>query len=250
MTGSDPSCLNYSPLLELANYHVLGRIFHYVPYFAPIPPGRVLAIFGGLMAAVEVLNASGVALASNAKSGPGTEAIGSDLILAALSIQLGVILTFVILTGIFHARCLRTGLFSHNIKTVLMTLYASMALIFIRCIYRFVEHVGPNKIDITDLESLRALSPLYRYEVFFYIFESSLMLANSALWNVWNPGRFLPKDYHIYLARDGSEVEGEKDRDERALLAKTANVLTMGLLFQRKRRNYDAQELPEYGGSN
>ncbi|KAH8689195.1 hypothetical protein BGW36DRAFT_365727 [Talaromyces proteolyticus] len=34
------------PLLELANYHVLGRIFHYIPFLAPLAPSRVLGIFG------------------------------------------------------------------------------------------------------------------------------------------------------------------------------------------------------------
>lgn len=221
-----------------------------MPYFAPIPPGRVLAIFGGLMAAVELLNALGVALASNAKSGPKTEAIGGHLTVAAISIQIVVILFFICIAGTFHVRCVKARIYVRTVKTLLITLYASMELIFIRCIYRLVEHVGPNKIDITDLQSLRALSPLYRYEVFFYIFESSLMLINSALWNALNPGRFLPKDYHIYLAQDGTEVEGERDTDERPLLAKTANVLTFGLLFQRKRRNHAAQELAEYQGGS
>lgn len=52
-------------MLELANYHILGRIFYYIPHLSPLPPNRVLAIFGGLMALVEALNAIGVSLQAN-----------------------------------------------------------------------------------------------------------------------------------------------------------------------------------------
>lgn len=55
----------HSPLLELVNYRVLGRMLYYVPYFAPIPPARVLSTFGALIALVETLNSLGVAFSSN-----------------------------------------------------------------------------------------------------------------------------------------------------------------------------------------
>ena len=46
----------------------------------------------------------------------------------------------------------------------------------------------------------------------------------------------------------GTEVEGEKDTDDRPFLHKTAHILSFGLLFQRKRRNYAAEELSTYQG--
>lgn len=45
--------------------------------------------------------------------------------------------------------------------------------------------------------------PLLRYEVFFYVFEASLILLNSALWNVYHAGRYLPRDKVIVLSQDG-----------------------------------------------
>lgn len=236
----------HSPLLELSNYHVLGRVFHYVPYFAPIPAGKVLGTFGGLMAAVELLNALGVSLASNPAAGPVQQKIGGPLIIAAISIQLGVILIFIYLAGVFHTRCAKAGSDLRNVKTVLYTLYMSMALIFCRCIYRLVEHIGPTKKDLDNIEALRALNPVLRYEAFFYVFEASLMLINSALWVASCPARYLPKDYHIYLAQDGTERQGEKAMDDRSFLAKAMHVFTFGLFFRRKSWNYAAEELREY----
>ncbi|KAK2036816.1 hypothetical protein LZ31DRAFT_560899 [Colletotrichum somersetense] len=236
------------PLLELANYHVLGRMFYYVPHFAPMPANRVLSIFGGLMAAVELLNALGVALASNPTSGPTTQTQGSNLTIAAISIQIAIITIFMVLAGLFHRRLAQAQIQVPTVQTILYVLYASMLLIFARCIYRLIEHLGPIKKDLDNMEALRALRPLFRYEIYFLVFESSFMLINSVLWNIWNPGRFLPRYYNVYLAHDGTEVEGHEDTDDRPLLQKTVHILSFGLLFQRKRRNYAAEELSTYHG--
>ncbi len=197
------------------------------------------------MAAVELLNALGVSLASNPSADSAQQSLGSNLTIAALSIQLAVILIFVCLAGLFHWRCVQAKMSSATIRTILLVLYASMLLILLRCIYRLVEHVGPTNKDLTNIDALRKLSPLFRYEVYFYVFEATFMLINSALWNIWNPGRLLPQDYHIYLGRDGTELVGEKDVDNRPVWAKIAHLLTFGLLFPRQRTSQVAHELRE-----
>ena len=64
------------------------------------------------------------------------------------------------------------------------------------------------------------------------------MLANSVLWNIWHPARYLPGNRLAYLAQDGHTelVREERDNgpDERSLLARIACVLTFGLLFGSK----------------
>ncbi|RDL31402.1 uncharacterized protein BP5553_09611 [Venustampulla echinocandica] len=216
------------PLLELANYHVLGRIFYYVPYSAPLPPGRVLSTFGALMALVETLNALGVALTSNRSSSH--QELGRNLIIAALAIQLGVIVIFIVLAAIFHKRCTKANIHAKAVSTPLITLYI---------------------IRLDDLEALMTLSPILRYEWFFYVFEATLMLINSVLWNVWNPGRYLPKSYHVYLAQDGrTELQGQDEADDRPLLAKAGSVLTFGFLFRNKKVNRQFEELNEYQVAN
>ncbi|KAK4204766.1 hypothetical protein QBC40DRAFT_272351 [Triangularia verruculosa] len=237
------------PLLELANYHVVARVFHYIPYLAPLPPTRVMATFGGLMALVEALNAIGVALSANpSSSSESTQSLGSQLTLAAIGIQLAIIVIFIAMASIFHVRFRKTGLQSRSVSTVLWTLYTSMALIFVRCVYRLVEHMDHAKIELDDLEALRRLSPLRRYESYFYVFEATLMLLNSFLWNVWHPGRLLPREVHVYLGRDGREVIGQKERDDRGVMEKIGHVFTFGMLFrQKKTRTGQWQEIGEGG---
>jgi hypothetical protein len=202
------------------------------------------------MIIIETLNALGVSLSANPSSSHTTQSLGEYMSIVAIALQIIVILVFSYLAGTFHRRCIKANVHAHNVKSLLFTLYGSMFLIFVRCIYRLVEHTGNTNVDIDNLEALRELSPILRYEAFFYIFEAVLMFVNSVLWNVWHPGRLLPKDHHVYLGRDGVEVVGEEDADERPLLAKTAHVLTFGLLFRRKRKTDNNQELGNYSNIN
>ncbi|KAG8418970.1 hypothetical protein J3459_011830 [Metarhizium acridum] len=154
---------------------------------------------------------------------------------------------FVVLAGIFHGRCRRSNLHVKAVSTTLVVLYISMALILVRCIYRLVEHVGNTTVDISDLELLEALSPLLRYEVYFYIFEASVMLINSVIWNIWHPGRSLPRSSNVHLSPDGeTEVTDREDVDDRSLLAKVACILTFGILFRKRTKSAPFHELDDY----
>lgn len=235
------------PLLELANYHVLGRVLLYVPYLAPISPGRVLSTFGLLMGIVETLNALGVALASNpAGASQGT---GSSMVIAALGMQLVIILTFVVLAATFHRRIARTGLETKPVRVVLVVLYCSMVLILVRSVYRLIEHLGNTTVDLDDMAALEALSPVLRYEWYFYVFEAGVMFLNSAVWNVFSPGRFLPQSPRVYLARDGVTELVDDHKDERTLLARVGAVVSFGCLF-RHHENRHFEELHDYEMSN
>ena len=114
-----------SPILELANYHILGRTFYYIPYISPLHPGRVLTTLGSLSAAVEALNALGVAyFATGATSttarGRDNYTLGQSLLRASLALQLAVIVLFYTLAGVFHARCARAGVLKANVSLSLI----------------------------------------------------------------------------------------------------------------------------------
>ncbi|EAT87255.2 hypothetical protein SNOG_04864 [Parastagonospora nodorum SN15] len=218
--------------------------------------GPVTAFFGGLMAIVEGLSGSGVSLTANAKAKESTKKMGHTLLLVALALQVCVIFIFVYLSVVFHRRCIkaRVPAQSKAVRSTLMTLYLSMALIFVRCVFRLVEMAtSSTSVDITSMERLMKLSPVLRNEAYFYAFEASLMLINSVLWNVRHPGPYLPGDTHIYLAQDGTEVEGGGDGSEdRPLLLNMANTLMFGLLYRDDKDNMhsQAQELQEVPDSN
>lgn len=99
-------------------------------------------------------------------------------------------------------------------------MYASSLVIMVRCVYRTIEYFSSESMYAAkSVEELNALSPIIRYEWFFYVFEASLMLINELLWNAMHPRRFLPKDYHVYLAQDGkTELQGPGWDDDRGFV--------------------------------
>lgn len=199
------------------------------------------------MGLVEALNSLGVSFAANPSTSQSHQDMGKHLIIAAIAIQLCVIVAFVIMAAIFHRRCANGNIRVKAVSTNLLTLYASMFLIFIRCIYRLVEHLGNTTVQLDDVDSLRSLSPILRYEWFFYVFEATLMFLNSVLWNIWNPGRHLPKNRNVYLAEDGqTELEGEEEQDDRPLLAMAGLFLTLGMGLGRKRGTRRPMELRRF----
>lgn len=164
---------------------------------------------------VEALNGIGVAWTSNSSLKPALRDIAQALLKASLLLQIAVIALFILLTVVFHRRCARIGVLNSRVQGPLLTLYISTALILVRCIYRTVEYFSISSFysDLSDV------SPILRYEWFFYVFEASLMLANSFLWNVRHPRRYLPEKYNTYLTQDGTtELEGSGWKDNRPFL--------------------------------
>lgn len=114
------------------------------------------------MAIVEALNGLGVVFISN-PTGNKQEA-GRILVLASLGFQLCVIISFFVMSIMFHVQCLKANIRNRVISTLPFTLYVSMALVLIRSIYRVVEHTGNTSLDIGNEQELQSLSLLLRYE--------------------------------------------------------------------------------------
>ncbi|KAK8015896.1 hypothetical protein PG991_008784 [Apiospora marii] len=216
-------CLVYAapPLYELGNYYVLGRILYFVPYYSPIHPGRVLTTFAAISMVVEALNGNGAAYTANQSLSKSQRDTGKALLQAALLIQVVIVVLFVTLAGHLNLKCRRQGIRSVKVDNPLLTLYLSSALIAARTIYRVVEYFDIANVDFwAPGFDPSGLSPLVRYEWFFYVFEASLMLANSVLLNVRHPRRWLPKSTKVYLARDGvSEIAGPGYKQDRNFFA-------------------------------
>ena len=189
------------PLLELVNYNVLGRLLAYIPHLSPLRPQLVLRTFGSIMLIIETLNSLGVSLAANPSGKKSSQDLGNGITLTALIAQILVICSFWALAITFHRRLVRSQSQVRNVFRTLWTLYGSMLLIFVRCIYRLVEHLGNTHIEFDDPVALANLSPVLRYEAYFYVFEASLMLINILVWSLINPGEFLARD--VYLCSDG-----------------------------------------------
>ncbi|KAA8641287.1 RTA1 domain-containing protein [Aspergillus tanneri] len=215
------TCMIYMapPILELANYHILGHVLYYIPYHSPMHPGRVFTTFGMLSTIVEVMNALGVSNLANHKLPESRRKTGEILMKASLIVQVGVLLLFCVLAAIFQRRCVRDGIWTRRVSVPLWTLYISTFLILIRCVYRIVEHFGFSSLGPESLKDGEEISYILRYEWFFYVFEAAVMLVNTLMWNLWHPRRYLPQHKSTYLAQDGiTELEGPGWKDNRPWL--------------------------------
>jgi len=61
------------------------------------------------------------------------------------------------------------------------------------------------------------------------------MLLNTLLWNASHPRRYLPEDYHVYLAQDGkTELEGPGWKDDQPWIMTWVDPCGMTVAIRRK----------------
>lgn len=207
-------------MTEVANYHILCRIFYFVPYCAPMHPTRLLVTSATFCAIIELLTAIGVSYLANSNVADRFIDMGETLAKASLIIQIIIISAFLILAGISNKACRAGRITNPKVIRPFIASYASMLLILARTIYRTVDHFAappPINVDFSGLDPL-SLRPTVRYEWYFYVFEATLLLLSLALWNLWHPRHFLPESYKTYLAQDGkTELQGPGWKDTRTL---------------------------------
>jgi hypothetical protein len=137
-----------------------------------------------------------------------TREIGNALTKAGLLLQVICFALFGVLAVTFHRRAFKKGVCSRRICTVLIVLYVSTAIITARCIYRIVEFFEYGSGPLTDSEA------------YFWVFEATIMFVNTAVLNVWHPGRYLPRSNKVFLSMDGeTELRGPGYQDKRQFLA-------------------------------
>jgi hypothetical protein len=173
------------------------------------------------------LTANGAQRAVNSSSTPSEIAAGKALLKAALIAQLFVLTLFVAVAGRFHYNCSKAGMLAtasdnrRRILAVLVTLYISSTLIGTRTIYRTVEYFATAAIPAPqtgEAYNVNSISPIIRYEWFFYVFEVTLMFSNTMMLNFRHPGKYLPRTITTYLGEDGVEREGCKFKDTRSVM--------------------------------
>jgi hypothetical protein len=193
------------PVYALINYFVLSRILYYIPYLAPMHPGRIATTFVGLDAVCEILIGQGAWRMANSTMTEKQRQLGADLVTASLALQVALFGSFGLLAAQFHRRASKAKVLSRDLRIVLYVLYVSAAIVTIRCIYRLVEYIQGWD------------STIYKNEIFFWIFEAVIMFLNTALLNLYHPGKRLPRSNSIFLDRDGvTERRGPGWADDRS----------------------------------
>lgn len=192
------------PVYALVNYFILSRMLYYMPYLAPMHPGRVATTFIGLDGVCEILIGNGAWRMADSSMTDSQRQAGANMVMASLCLQAALFAGFGVLAALFHHKALRAGVLKNEMKTVLYVMYMSAFIVTVRCIYRLVEYI------------LGWESEIYKNEVYFWIFEAFIMFLNTALLNAVHPGKRLPRSNSTFLAKDGvTERRGPGWDDDR-----------------------------------
>ena len=196
------------PVIYAASeYFVLDRLLAYLPYYAPIQPGRVLTTFLFLSSAVEALTAAGSAtVATSVRHPSGKKADGGlNLIKAGLLLQAVVELCFFSLVALVERRCRNGGLFVRRVRVVCYVLYITSFMMLVRCIFRAIQ--GFQEAACTSQDP--GCSVIDRHEWFLWVFEVANITVFVAALAIFHPGRYLPRDSKVYLdpSSDGGRIE-------------------------------------------
>lgn len=211
------------PIYSASDYFILAKAMYYVPSQAPMNPGRVVTTFVAADGFCEMLMSVGVGQIVNYDN-PTKVRIGGALIKAGLLLQIILFIGFLAVAIRFHRNVRKANLVGRW-TVVLPVLYTSAACISIRCLYRSVEYW------------MGTTGPIYRNEVYFHIFEATLMLINVTVLNIWHPTRFLPKTDKIFLNENGQEEETERGGwdDQRPFLVTLFDPFDIGGLIKARR---------------
>lgn len=191
------------PILAGAEYFVLGRLFAYLPYHAPLNPHRVLSTFVTLGTAVESLTAAGAANSASLHVSEKKRSTGLACIKAALILQAVIEVCFLALLSLLVHRCRqhrysggRSGLPS-NVASVCFVLGVTSVMMLVRCIYRVVE----GFLETSCPASNPFCSSVSHTEVYFWIFEAANILLFLGLLAApkFNPAKNLPSGTSTFL---------------------------------------------------
>jgi hypothetical protein len=209
-------------------------MLYYIPYISPMHPGRVVTTFLGLDAVCEILIAQGAWRMAHTELSEHERQIGADLVTGSLALQTALFGAFGLMAVQFHRRAARLGVLSAKMRTVIIVLYISSTVVTIRCIYRLVEYL------------MGWDSTIYKNEVFFYIFEAIIMLANTVILNIWHPGKRLPRSNSCFLGRDGvTERPGPGWDDDRPWIVTFFDPFDLCGLIMGRHKGTPFWELPD-----
>ena len=228
------------PIFAAAETFILGRLYAYLPYHAPILPGRVLSTFFILGIAVEVLASNGASRIAN-NTGTSEDNLtarytGISLLKTALILQAALEVLFFSLVGHLQYRCTRPGShFPHNVKVMCYLLYITSSMMFVRCVVRVVEGFELGSCGPTS----GYCGPVQQYEWFLWVFEVANITIFVAALAVFTPGKYLDRDTKRFLdQRDGITERmgpGMENMDHRPFIATVLDPFNVCALIRRKK---------------
>ncbi|MCJ1475745.1 hypothetical protein MMC13_004409 [Lambiella insularis] len=169
-------------LLSISIYQILSILIgHFGQETSPLPKTWVLTIFitSDVIATVtQIVGASLIGVAESRRKDP---QVPNDVLLAGLAFQVFTFLIFLILFATFLWRAKKMLSKRSDMRVFLIVVVVATLLVYLRTCFRLAE------------TSQNTFGYLSSHEAFFGCLEFAPVVAALLLFNVWHPGRYLPK---------------------------------------------------------
>ena len=195
------------PLYAASEYFILGRLMAYLPYHAPIHPGRVLSTFILLSTVVESLTANGAANSAGKGRTPSQVKNGLDCLKAALILQCFVEAFFFSMVATVEYRCRKAKNFPTQVRMVCYILYITSLMVLVRCIVRTIEGFEAAACNANSNGPPGYCGYVSEHEAFLWVFEIANITVFVILLAVFHPGKYLPCSSRIFLDPTDGKTE-------------------------------------------
>ncbi|KAF4554100.1 RTA1-like protein 7 [Elsinoe fawcettii] len=245
------------PLYAAAESFILGRILAYLPYHAPIHPGRVLSTFFVISVLVEVLCNTGASKSIGRADPDDAEQIkvGVAMYKAGFVLQCVLESSFMSLTAYVHFKAKRTGTLTKNIRTMVYMLYLTSSMILLRTIVRTIEAFEKTQCAPSRDNPLGYCGYLSTHEWPLYVLECANVTLFVCFLTYFTPGAYLPKSHKVFLDPLDGKTErlgpGFQAAEKRPLFATALDPFNLvGIVTGRghKMTNFWEEQWPEYVG--
>ncbi|KAJ7455808.1 RTA1 like protein-domain-containing protein [Mycena latifolia] len=191
-------------------YVLMARlIYFFVPekHVGGISARRLSLCFVLLDIIAFLAQAGGGSIISN--DSPRVALIGIHIYMGGIGLQQLFIFAFTALVMRFHYKMKRLASHRHAWKRPLYAMYASLALITIRIVFRLIEF------------SSGLFSAITMHEAPFYCLEALPMFAALLLWNIFHPGQVLigPESEFPKKVKGSKKAKRDKDAEKHSLHA-------------------------------
>ncbi|KAF2221345.1 hypothetical protein BDZ85DRAFT_265230 [Elsinoe ampelina] len=246
------------PLYAAAESFILGRILAYLPYHAPIHPGRVLSTFLLISIVIEVLCNTGASNAIGRADPSDAQQIKTGIAMykAGFILQCLLEACFFSLTAWIHIRASKAGTLPKNIRTMIYMLYLTSSMILLRTIVRTIEGFEKTKCVPSSDNPLGYCGYLSTHEWPLWVLESANVTLFVCFLTYFTPGAYLPKSHKVFLDQFDGKTErlgpGFSARDKRSVVATAIDPFNIyGILtgHGHKMTNFwEERQWPEYIG--
>ncbi|PSK57915.1 RTA1-like protein 2 [Elsinoe australis] len=246
-----------APLYAAAESFILGRILAYLPYHAPIHPGRVLSTFIFISVIIEVFVNTGAANSSGRTDPSKANQVKTGIAMykAGLILQCVLEAGFLSLTAYIHHRARTTRTLPKNIRTMIFMLYLTSSMILLRTVVRTVEGFEGTKCSKTADNPLGYCGYLSTHEWVLWVLEVANITLYVCFLTYFTPGAFLPRSHKVFLDPTDGKTErlgpGFSVAEKRSLLATVLDPFNVAGILTGKGHamsEFWLQQWPEYVG--